>query len=233
MCNQSHPIGPEVTMSAESIQAMLHTIEEECRFTGGLTGRYTLRQQVFDAMATVRREDFVPDELKPCAYDNTPLPIGNGQTISQPFIVALMTDLLEPEPGDTILEIGTGSGYQAAVLAQLVRRVYSLEIIPGLARQAARRLQHLGYDTVEVLASDGSSGLPEHAPYDGIIVTAAAPSIPRALVEQLAPFGRLVIPVGRPHLPQDLLLLEKIGTKITSRSILSVAFVPFTGKVED
>ncbi|MFA6498269.1 MAG: protein-L-isoaspartate(D-aspartate) O-methyltransferase [Desulfurivibrionaceae bacterium] len=220
-------------MSAESIQAMLRTIEEECRFTGGLTGRYTLHQQVFDAMATVRREDFVPDELKPYAYDNNPLPIGNGQTISQPFIVALMTDLLEPEPDDIILEIGTGSGYQAAVLAQLVRRVYSLEIIPQLAKQATRRLQHLGYDTVEVIASDGSFGLPEHAPYDGIIVTAAVPHIPEALVEQLAPFGRLVIPVGLPHLPQDLMLVEKSGNRTTSRSILSVAFVPFTGKAED
>ena len=219
-------------MSAKMIQAMLRTIEEECRFTGGLTGRYTLRQQIFDAMATVRREEFVPDELKPYAYDNNPLPIGNGQTISQPFIVALMTDLLEPEPDDTILEIGTGSGYQAAVLSRMVRQVYSLEIIPELAQQASHRLRQLGYDRVEVIASDGSSGLPEHAPYDGIIVTAAAPRIPEALIEQLTPFGRLVIPVGRPHLPQDLLLVEKSGAKITRRSILSVAFVPFTGKME-
>jgi protein-L-isoaspartate(D-aspartate) O-methyltransferase len=219
-------------MSAETVQTMLRTIEEECRFTGGLTGRYTLRQEIFDAMATVRREEFVPDEFKPYAYDNNPLPIGNGQTISQPFIVALMTDLLEPGPDDIILEIGTGSGYQAAILSQLVKRVYSLEIVPELARQAARRLQQLGYDTVEVLASDGSSGLPEHAPYDGIIVTAAAPRIPEALIEQLSPFGRLVIPVGRPHMPQDLLLVEKFGGKITSQSILSVAFVPFTGQAE-
>ena len=219
-------------MSAEKIQSMLRTIEEECRFTGGLTGRYTLRREVLDAMAAVRREEFVPDRLKSCAYDNGPLPIGNGQTISQPFIVALMTDLLDPEPGDTILEIGTGSGYQAAILAQLVKKVYSLEIIPELAGQAAERLQRLGCDNVEVIVSDGSSGLPEHAPYDGIIVTAAAPRIPDALVEQLAPFGRLVIPVGRPHQPQDLLLVEKSGGTVTSRSILSVAFVPFTGQVE-
>ncbi|MCX5863857.1 MAG: protein-L-isoaspartate(D-aspartate) O-methyltransferase [Deltaproteobacteria bacterium] len=212
---------------------MLRTIEEECHFTGGITGRFTLRQEIFDAMATVRREDFVPDELKPYAYDNNPLPIGNGQTISQPFIVALMTDLLEPDPDDIILEIGTGSGYQAAVLSQLVRRVYSLEIIHELAKQAARRLQRLGYDTVEVIASDGSFGLPEHAPYDGIIVTAAVPHIPKALIEQLTPSGRMVIPVGRPPLPQDLLLVEKSGAKITSRSILSVAFVPFTGKMTD
>ena len=217
-------------MSTEKMRAMLRTIEEECRFTGGLTGRYTLRQQVLDAVAAVPREDFVPEEMKPYAYDNSPLPIGNGQTISQPFIVALMTDLLEPEPDDIILEIGTGSGYQAAILSKLVKRVYSLEIIPELAKQAAHRLQHLGYDTVEVIASDGSFGLPEHAPYDGIIITAAVPHIPKALLEQLAPFGRMVIPVGHPHLPQDLLLVEKFGTKITRRSILSVAFVPFTGK---
>ena len=219
-------------MNAESIQSMLRTIEDECRFTGGLTGRYTLRQKIFEAMATVRREEFVPAELKPHAYDNNPLPIGNGQTISQPFIVALMTDLLEPEPDDTILEIGTGSGYQAAILAQLVRRVYSLEVIPELAKQASRRLQQLGCDTVEVITADGSSGLPEHAPYDGIIVTAAAPRIPKALIEQLTPFGRLVIPVGPPHLPQELLLVEKFGNRITSRSVLSVAFVPFTGKMD-
>ncbi|MFA7382791.1 MAG: protein-L-isoaspartate(D-aspartate) O-methyltransferase [Desulfurivibrionaceae bacterium] len=219
-------------MNAEKIQAMLRTIEEECRFTGGLTGRYALRQEVLDAMAAVRREDFVPDELKPYAYDNTPLPIGKGQTISQPFIVALMTDLLEPEPDDIIMEIGTGSGYQAAVLSQLVRRVYSLEIIPALAEQATERLQQLGYDKVEVIASDGSSGLQEHAPYDGIIVTAAAPRVPEILVNQLAPFGRMVIPVGLPHLPQDLLLVEKSGHRVSSRSILSVAFVPFTGHMD-
>ncbi len=219
-------------MNAESIQSMLRTIEDECRFTGGLTGRYTLRQKIFEAMATVRREEFVPVELKPHAYDNNPLPIGNGQTISQPFIVALMTDLLEPEPDDTILEIGTGSGYQAAILAQLVKRVYSLEVVPELAKQASRRLQQLGCDTVEVITADGSSGLPEHAPYDGIIVTAAAPRIPKALIEQLTPFGRLVIPVGPPHLPQELLLVEKFGNRITSRSVLSVAFVPFTGKMD-
>ena len=219
-------------MSAEKIQSMLRTIEEECRFTGGLTGRYTLRREVLDAMAAVRREEFVPDRLKSCAYDNGPLPIGNGQTISQPFIVALMTDLLDPEPGDTILEIGTGSGYQAAILAQLVKKVYSLEIIPELAGQAAERLQRLGCDNVEVIVSDGSSGLPEHAPYDGIIVTAAAPRIPDPLVEQLSPSGRMVIPIGRPLMPQDLLLVEKSGKKITSRSILSVAFVPFTGQVD-
>ena len=118
-------------MSAESIQAMLRTIEEECHFTGGITGRYTLRQQIFDAMATVRREDFVPDELKPYAYDNNPLPIGNGQTISQPFIVALMTDLLEPDPDDTILEIGTGSGDQASVFSPLGRRVRRLLMNPA------------------------------------------------------------------------------------------------------
>ena len=220
-------------MNAESIQSMLRTIEDECRFTGGLTGRYTLRQQIFDAMTTVRREHFVPSEFKAHAYDNNPLPIGNGQTISQPFIVALMTDLLEPDPDDTILEIGTGSGYQAAVLSHLVKRVYSLEIIPELAKLAARRLRQLGCDTVEVIAADGSAGLPEHAPYDGIIVTAAAPRIPGALIEQLTPFGRLVIPVGPPHLPQELLLVEKFGNRISSRSILSVAFVPFTGKMEN
>ena len=221
-----------MTIHTADREEMLRTIAAECLYTRGLTGIATISAQVLAAMGKVAREEFVPPAFRPNAYDNSPLPIGSGQTISQPFIVALMTDLLEPEPDDTILEIGTGSGYQAAILAQLVRRVYSLEVIPELAKQAIRRLQQLGCDTVEVITADGSSGLPEHAPYDGIIVTAAAPRIPKALIEQLTPFGRLVIPVGPPHLPQELLLVEKFGNRITSRSVLSVAFVPFTGKMD-
>ena len=216
-------------MSTEKMRAMLRTIEEECRFTGGLTGRYTLRQQVLDAVAAVPREDFVPEEMKPYAYDNSPLPIGNGQTISQPFIVALMTDLLEPEPDDIILEIGTGSGYQAAILSKLVKRVYSLEIIPELATIAAERLQQLGYDTVEVLASDGSSGLPEHAPYDGIIVTAAAPEVPYELLTQLAEGGRLVIPVGSRDL-QELVRIVKTPQGAQRHNLGPCRFVPLLGE---
>ncbi len=220
-------------MDQEKMQEMLRTIANECRYTGGITGRYTLQQRVFEAMASVGREEFVPRELKPYAYDNNPLPIGCGQTISQPFIVGLMTDLLEPGPEDVILEIGTGCGYQAAILARLTRQVYSVEIIPDLARQAAMNLGRLGIDNVEIITGDGSDGLPEHAPYDGIIVTAAAPKIPSGLIAQLKPFGRMVIPLGTRDTPQELMLVEKTDKKVISQPILSVAFVPFVGRIED
>ncbi|MFZ5776272.1 MAG: protein-L-isoaspartate(D-aspartate) O-methyltransferase [Thermodesulfobacteriota bacterium] len=217
----------------EQIREMLRDIEKECRFTGGYTGRYTLQQRVFEAMAAVPRAEFVPEELKPYAYENSPMPIGHGQTISQPFIVGLMTDLLEPEPRDVVLEIGCGSGYQAAVLARLVKKVYSLEIIPALASEAARRLRRLGIDNVEVVQGDGSTGLPAHAPYDGIIVTAAAPKVPEVLVAQLKPFGRMVIPVGRQHRAQELMLVEKTDREVLSQPVLAVSFVPFTGRAGD
>lgn len=211
-------------------EKMLRDIKKECGYTQGYTGKTHLSPRVMEAMGKVRRDQFVPDNMKPYAYDNGPLPIGNGQTISQPFIVALMTDLLEPEADDVILEIGAGSGYQAAVLAELVRQVYSVEIIPALAARARNRLQQLGYANVEVLEGDGYRGLPAHAPYDGIIVTAAAPHIPPALVEQLRPNARLVIPVGPQHLPQSLLVVgknNKGGTR--TRQVMAVSFVPFTG----
>lgn len=219
-------------MDTEKMRAMLRTIENECRYTSGFTGRHSLGQRTLAAMARVPREEFVPEALKPFAYDNSPLPIGNGQTISQPFIVALMTDLLDPDEESVILEIGAGSGYQAAVLAQLAGQVYSMEIIPELARQAAEQLEKLGIRNVEIIVDDGSRGLPAHAPYDAIIVTAAAAQIPQPLIDQLKPSGRLVIPVGKPHLPQELLLVQKKNGEITSSQILSVAFVPFTGKAQ-
>jgi protein-L-isoaspartate(D-aspartate) O-methyltransferase len=181
------------------------------------------------AMAGVPRDEFVPPELRHRAYDNGALSIGEGQTISQPFIVALMTDLLEPRPNHVILEIGTGSGYQAAVLSGLVRQVISIEIIPHLAKLATARLQQLGYHNVRVLTGDGYRGLPEQAPFDGIIVTAAASHVPPALFDQLKPGGNLVIPVGLPNLNQELLVVSKDqnGTRHT-RSVLGVIFVPLT-----
>jgi protein-L-isoaspartate(D-aspartate) O-methyltransferase len=179
-------------------------------------------------MRKVPRHAFVPDELQDRAYVNRPQPIGCGQTISQPYIVALMTDLIDPQAADVVLEIGTGSGYQAAVLATLVDRVYSLEIVDELAENARKRLRRLAYDNVEVRLGDGHRGWPEHAPYDAIVVTAAASRIPESLIEQLKPGGSLVIPVGEAFFGQQLQLLSKDqtgGLEVTG--ILPVVFVPF------
>ena len=173
------------------------------------------------------RHEFVPDVSKFAAYDNGPLPIGHGQTISQPYIVALMTDLLEPRAGDVILEVGTGLGYQAAVLSRLVSKVYSLEVVQPLARQARERLHRLHYTNVEVVTGDGGMGLPDHAPYDGVIVTAAPATVPPRLLAQLKPGAKLVIPVGGRYTSQDLRVIHKDEAgNVHSRSVLPVAFVP-------
>ena len=212
-------------------QRMLRDIEYEVECTRHLIGREAFAPRVMAAFEQVPRLDFVPSELHRRAYDNGPLPIGEGQTISQPYIVALMTDLLETTPQDVILEVGTGSGYQAAILSLLVKQVYSIEIIDTLATAARERLQRLGYTNVEVRAADGYHGWPEHAPFDGILVTAAAPDIPEPLIEQLKPGGRLVVPVGLPYAYQELVLVEKAADKsVHTRSILGVAFVPLTRK---
>jgi len=213
----------------QKIDAMLHTIEVECSFSKGFTGRSSLSPEVMAAMRLVSRHEFVPPGLTAVAYENTPLPIGKGQTISQPFIVALMTDLLCPEKDDVILEVGAGSGYQAAILSLLVSQVYTLEIVPDLAERAKELLQRLGYGNVEVRQGDGYNGWPEHAPFDGIIVTAAATHVPPSLQEQLKPGGRLIIPVGLPSMPQELLVLEKDEQGMFSaRDVLPVSFVPLT-----
>ncbi|MBA1333277.1 protein-L-isoaspartate O-methyltransferase [Candidatus Endoriftia persephone str. Guaymas] len=208
-------------------QRMIDDIESEIDFTRNMIGRDHFEPRVMAAMRKVPREEFVPPELKHAAFDNGPLPIGHGQTISQPYIVALMTDLLQPEPDHTILEIGTGSGYQTAILSQLCRRVCTMEVIPELSETAKRRFGEMGYDNIDVQTGNGYLGWPEHAPYNGVIVTAAAGHIPPALVEQLRPGGRLVIPVGQPYSYQELMLVEKDreGNSHT-RNILSVAFVP-------
>jgi len=213
---------------------MLRTIEIECSYTSGTTGVKKISKRVMDTMAAVPRDEFVPEEMKPYAFDNGPLPIGNGQTISQPFIVALMTDLLHPEAEKTILEIGTGCGYQAAIIARLVKRVHTIEIVPVLAGQARDRLEDLGIRNVEVHLGDGHKGLPKFAPFDGIIVTAAANRIPASLIEQLKPGGRLVIPVGPPNSLQFLMLIEKDRNGLVdSREVLAVSFVPFIGEEQD
>jgi len=190
-------------------------------------------QAVLAALRAVPRHEFVPASRQANAYDDTPLPIGYGQTISQPYIVALMTALLEIRPGDRVLEIGTGSGYQAAVLAELTPYVYSIEIIEALQREAAERLRRLGYTTVQTRTGDGYDGWPEAGPFDGIIVTCAAGHVPPPLWDQLKPGGRMVIPIGGVFETQRLLVLSKQadGSR-RSRNVLPVRFVPMTGKIE-
>ena len=212
-------------------QQMLDAIRHSVRESASYTGRDALSDRVMAAMATVPREEFVLPAYRHLAYENSPLPIEAGQTISQPLIVALMTDLLEPEPGDVVLEVGTGSGYQAAVLAGLVDRVYSIEIVESLAASAADTLERLGYDNESVRAGDGYARWPEHAPFDGIIVTAAAEHIPQPLLDQLKPHGKLVIPVGEEHGYQELLLVQvDENGEVERRSVLPVRFVPLTGE---
>jgi len=187
-------------------------------------------ERVLDAMRDVPRHEFVPADQRRDAYDDTPLPIGEGQTISQPYIVAAMTELLELGSDSSVLEIGTGSGYQAAVAARLAKHVYTLEIRPALADQAASRLRQLKVDNVTVRAADGYFGWSARAPYDGILVTAAASHIPPALVQQLKPGGRMVIPVGSPYTVQRLMLVtkDKAGA-VSTRNLFPVRFVPLTG----
>ncbi|MEJ1297283.1 MAG: protein-L-isoaspartate(D-aspartate) O-methyltransferase [Candidatus Sedimenticola sp. (ex Thyasira tokunagai)] len=209
---------------------MLLEIEREAIYTRHLTGRSSFAPAVMAAMKAVQRHCFVPSASLDQAYYNGPLSIGYSQTISQPYIVALMTDLLDTGPNDVILEVGTGSGYQAAVLSQLVRWVYTLEIIEPLSKQALRLLDQLGYDNVTCRVGDGHDGWPEEAPFDGIIVTAAAADIPPALVEQLKVGAKLVIPVGTPYGYQQLMVVERGASGVvTQRDILGVAFVPLTG----
>ena len=221
-------------MKNRQIQRMLDDIESEVRFTRKMIGRDKLDKKVMAAMEKVPRNEFVPKSYLEAAFDNGPLPIGHGQTISQPYIVALMTDLLELDDDSIVLEIGTGSGYQTAVLSQLCKKVYTVEYIPALADVARSRLQRLGYDNIESMAGNGYDGWAEHAPYDGIIVTAAASHIPAPLIEQLKPGGKLVIPLGKPHMYQELTVVEKDEDgELTIKEILGVAFVPLQGERDE
>jgi protein-L-isoaspartate(D-aspartate) O-methyltransferase len=215
---------------ADERAGMIAEIEKDVRDTAGLINRGGFDRRVMDAMATVPRHEFVPENQRRKAYENRPLPIGRGQTISQPYIVALMTDLLEPQPGDRVLEIGTGSGYQAAVLSHLVSQVYSMEIIAELGKESRQRMQRLGYENISIRIEDGYNGWPEEAPFDSIIVTAAISHIPPPLVSQLKPGGRMVIPVGTRFQTQYLTLVEKdLDGGVTTRQLIPVIFVPFTG----
>ena len=209
---------------------MVAEIAAMARDTGAETGRPRFGDAVMAAMGKVPRHRFVPALEDIFAYDNRPLPIGEGQTISQPYIVALMTDLLDPKSADTVLEVGTGSGYQAAVLAELVAKVYTIEIVEPLARRARQVLGELGYRNVEVRVGDGYGGWRAAAPFDAIIVTAAPAAVPQPLIDQLKPGGRMVIPVGGPSDVQQLLLVEKQSDgRTTTRRTLPVRFVPLTG----
>jgi protein-L-isoaspartate(D-aspartate) O-methyltransferase len=211
-----------------------HMVDEVAALAGLVareTGHAGIDPRVLDALAKVPRHEFVPPAQARSAYRNRPLPIGNGQTISQPFIVALMTDLLGIEPGDKVLEIGTGCGYQAAVLAELSRDVYTIEIVESLGATAAKTLQRLGYTGVNTKIGDGYKGWPEEAPFDAIIVTAAPDHVPPALIEQLKPGGRLVIPVGKQF--QELMVITKNADGTTTRQdIVPVQFVPLTREEE-
>lgn len=193
-----------------------------------LASRDIDHKPTLDAMRKVERHLFVTADLQRRSYDDGPLPIGYGQTISQPYIVAFMTQILDPKPGEKILEIGAGSGYQAAILAEIVEQVYTIEIIPELGKEAKDRLKRLNYHNVEVITADGYHGYEAHAPFDAIIVTAAAEHIPPPLISQLKDGGKMIIPVGSPFLVQTLMLIEKKNGRITTSSLMPVRFVPFT-----
>lgn len=214
---------------AEPRAAMVHTIQAHAALLPEAASTDGISTAVLEVMRKVPRHEFVPERVEGQAYADAPLPIGYGQTISQPFIVALMTHLIGASPDSTVLEIGTGSGYQAAVLSLLVKTVCTIEIIPGLGETAARHLKDLGYDNVQTRIGDGYFGWPECGPFDGILVTAAAGHVPPPLVKQLKPGGRMVIPVGSVFGPQFLVLVEKTsGGQITTRQLLPVRFVPLT-----
>ena len=218
-------IDPENKLNVEQL---IQEVIRDTRQTRDYTGLDKLSERVLNSLRQTPRDQFVPRSSAVYAWENRPLGIGYGQTISQPFIVALMTELLEPEASARVLEIGTGSGYQAAVLARLVSEVYTIEIVPELAEQASMRLAELGYDNVQVRAGDGWHGWPEAAPFDSIIVTAVAEEIPPNLIEQLKPGGRIVIPIGPAHGGQQLVVATRTDDSVDIREVLPVQFVPFT-----
>jgi protein-L-isoaspartate(D-aspartate) O-methyltransferase len=217
------PAGADEARAAQR-SAMIETVDRYAR-----AGSTPIDKRVLDAMAAVPREELVPAGVRPHAYDDSPLPIGHGQTISQPYIVALMTELADVAEGEKVLEVGTGSGYQAAVLAKLGARVFTIEIVEPLAKKAGEDLARLGFRNVTVRPGDGYGGWPEHAPFDAVVVTAAPDEVPAPLLQQLAPGGKLVIPVGPVGRMQHLTVMEKAadGT-VTSRVVIPVRFVPLT-----
>jgi len=223
--------GDEQATYPQQRAQLVELIKQHVQGTGDYLDRDSLSARVIDTLATVPRHEFVPAAQRRYAYENRPLPIGHGQTISQPYIVAIMTDLLELDADDRVLEIGTGSGYQAAVLAGLVQRVYSIEIIPALAARARKVLDRLGYTNIETRTGDGYFGWEQQAPFDAIMVTAAADHVPPPLIKQLKRGGRMLIPVGSRFMTQQLVLVEKADDdSVTTRLLLPVRFVPLTGE---
>ena len=211
---------------------MIEAIEVEAKISSSWTGRRKISDKVLTAMANVPRHEFVSEALQHSAYDNCPLPIGYGQTISQPFIVALMTDLLALRGDEVVLEVGAGSGYQAAVLSQLVKKVYGMENVAQLVVTARSRLQRLGYGNIELVWGNGYQGLPDKAPFDAILVAATAPYVPKELMDQLRPGGKMIIPVGSQGYDQQLQLLQKTPLgEIETRAVLPVAFVPLVDQM--
>lgn len=236
------PVSPGMVHAADEAQsrhqAMVEEVQDMARDTAMWTGRSRFSERVIAALHEVPRDEFVPDSQKQNAYLNRALGIGHGQTISQPYIVALMTDLAGIQPGDRVLEVGTGSGYQAAILAELTDQLYSIELLPELGQRAAETLRRLGYEDIQLRIGDGYQGWPEAAPFDAIIVTAAPGDVPESLIEQLAVGGRMVIPVGEQHQSQTLRLIEKgKDGQLESRDVIAVGFVPMvkpeTGSDQD
>jgi protein-L-isoaspartate(D-aspartate) O-methyltransferase len=218
---------------AAARQALLAEIERDVRDTAQYLNKRALDERVMRALAKVPRHEFVPADQRKYAYENRPLPIGHGQTISQPYIVAIMTDLVEPSAGCRALEVGTGSGYQAAILSELCEKVYTIEIIDALGTAARSRLKRLGFANVEVRVGDGYYGWAEQSPFDVIVVTAVASHIPPPLLTQLKAGGLMILPVGTRFTAQQLVLVRKAADgHITTRQILPVAFVPLTGAHE-
>lgn len=225
----SHVIAEDVFQRQR--HELVNIIKDDVTMTRDFLDQGSLDEGVLDAIGKVPRHEFVPNDQRPYAYENRPLPIGYGQTISQPYIVAIMTDLLKPKKTDRVLEVGTGSGYQAAILAELVDSVYTIEIIEELGKQAADHLKQTDYNTVHTRIGDGYYGWETEAPFDSIIVTAVASHIPPPLIKQLKPGGRMIIPVGGQFMMQYLtLVIKDFDNKVTTRQILPVAFVPLTGK---
>jgi protein-L-isoaspartate(D-aspartate) O-methyltransferase len=230
MADESRPPPDDAHDMLAARQVLLEEIAREVAWTGVGDGTRTLDPRVRDALCRVPRERFVPPHLKPHAHENRPLPIGHGQTISQPLIVAVMTHLLRLRPTSRVLEIGTGSGYQTAILAELAGEVVSVELVAALAAEAKARLEGLGYRNIEFQTGDGAAGWAARAPYDAILVTAATPTIPPALLNQLKPGGRLVVPLGHDPLSQELILVAKDAAgKHHRRVLFPVAFVPLRG----